>query len=166
MVTITPLKVGLVNHLFWATNDSLSKCPLLSFTHSLGRGILRTLARASFWGRTWPPPRCSRCTQCRRRCAAAPLHHKFVSMRTKVPSATWGRARLRRDGCPLASGPGRTAQSGTRRRPGSPHSSWTIPSHSSWSTGTTLPAPTGAGPADGACAVRGRRPAALRLPCG
>lgn len=132
---IHPWLVGAVR----PNRQSSSVLMFLISTH--GQNILQRLALAFSSDHTSLAPRSSQHSLCRRHCGGAHPGHKFVSRRTMVPSAIRGMAGPHKAWCLQASGLCHSGWRGSLHCLCTQHFSWTIQTHSSWSTRTTPPAP-------------------------
>lgn len=122
---------------------------LIFLISTLVRDILRRQALGFCLDHTSLAQQSSQCSLCRRCCDGAPPGHKFVSRWTTVPFAIWGMADPHKAWCLWASGLCHTGWRGSLHCHGIQHSSWTIRTHSFWSTQTTPPAPSQAHQMDG-----------------
>ena len=86
---------------------------LIFLISTLGCDILQRRALGFFSDHTSLAPQFSQCSLCKRRCDGVPPDHKFVSRRTKVPSAIWGMADLHKAWCLKASGHSHTGWRGS-----------------------------------------------------
>lgn len=134
---------------------------LIILISTLGCDILQRRALGFFSDHTSLAPQSSQCSLCKRHCDGVPPDHKFVSRRTKVPSAIWGMADLHKAWCLKASGRSRTGWRGSLHCLCIQRSSWTIRSRSSWSTQTILPSPSQAPQMDGSHAKTAMSPSSL-----
>ena len=98
-VSLPPDPLGLCPVCPFSNPSMVGKCSqtesstlLMFLISTLGQYILRRLAVAFCSDHTSLAQQSSQCSLCRRRCDGAPPGHKFVSRRTKVPSAIWGTA--------------------------------------------------------------------------